>query len=56
VPAAELIVEMGAWAFSDAVAESHLTSAGIDEATRRSLGVTWRELYTGWKRFVTPLP
>lgn len=42
----------GAWAFADAVAASDLTSAGIDRATRASLGVTWVELHRGWKEFV----
>ena len=46
----------GAWAFADAVAASEPTSAGIDRATRQSLGVSWRELYAGWKRYVATLP
>ena len=45
----------GTWAFADAVVASDLTSAGIDEATRQSLGVSWGELYAGWKRFVKTL-
>ena len=45
-----------AWAFADAVAASDMTPAGIEEATSQSLGVTWSELYAGWKRFVRTLP
>jgi len=45
-----------AWAFADAVAASDMTPADIEEATSRSLGVTWSELYAGWKRFVRTLP
>lgn len=44
-----------AWAFADAVVAEERTPAGIERATRRSLGVTWRELYGGWKRFVKSL-
>ena len=44
------------WAFADAVAASDLKPAGIERATRQSLGVTWSELYAGWKRFVRTLP
>ena len=47
---------MGAWAFADAVAASDMTSTDIEEATSQSLGVTWSELYAGWKRFVRTLP
>jgi hypothetical protein len=46
----------GAWAFADAVAASDMTPAGIEQATSQSLGVTWSELYRGWKRFVRTLP
>ena len=46
----------GAWAFADAVAASDMKPAGIERATRQSLGVSWRELYAGWKRFVATLP
>ena len=45
----------GAWAFADAVTESDLTSAGIERATRHSLGVSWGQLDAGWKRFVRTL-
>jgi len=45
-----------AWAFADAVAASDMTPADIEEATSQSLGVTWSELYAGWKRFVRTLP
>jgi len=45
-----------AWAFADAVAASDMTPTGIEEATSQSLGVTWSELYAGWKRFVRTLP
>ena len=45
-----------AWAFADAVAASDMTPAGIEAATSQSLGVTWNQLYRGWKRFVRTLP
>jgi hypothetical protein len=45
----------GVWAFADAVAASDMTPAGIERATSQSLGVTWSELYAGWKRFVRTL-
>ena len=44
-----------AWVFADAVVAEERTPAGIERATRRSLGVTWRELYRGWRRFVRTL-
>jgi hypothetical protein len=44
------------WAFADAVAASDLKPAGMEQATRQSLGITWAELYRGWKRFVQTLP
>lgn len=46
----------GAWAFADAVADSDMTRAGIKRATRESLGITWRELYRGWRRYAMTLP
>ena len=46
----------GAQAFADAVTASDLTVAGIERATRRSLGISWGQLYAGWKRFVASLP
>lgn len=45
----------GAWAFADAVADSDETRVGIERATRQSLGVTWNELYRGWKGYVRTL-
>ena len=45
----------GAWAFADAVTNSDRTPAGIDQATRESLRISWRELYRGWKGYVRTL-
>ena len=44
-----------AWVFADAVAASDMTPAGIREATLRSLGITWSDLYRGWKAYVRRL-
>ena len=43
-------------AFAQAVADSDMTQADIERATRQSLGVSWGELYTGWKGYVRTLP
>jgi len=45
----------GAWAFADAVAASDMTPVGIAYATQMSLGVSWGELYRGWKRYTLTL-
>jgi hypothetical protein len=42
--------------FAWAVAQSDLTPRGVDRASSKTLGLTWHELYTGWKRFVRTLP
>lgn len=39
-------------AFVQAVAAAAPTEAGLDAALSDSLGVTWREFYDGWRRFV----
>lgn len=38
--------------FVQAVAAAEPTEAGMDAALGESLGVTWRQFYAGWKRFV----
>jgi hypothetical protein len=45
----------GAWAFANAVAFSDMTAAGIERATSQSLGISWSELYRGWKGYVRTL-
>lgn len=45
----------GAWAFAGAVADSDMTPAGIQRATQQSLGITWGQLYRGWKGYVRTL-
>src|SRR5450756_2435832 len=42
--------------FVTAVADSDLSAEGIDKATREALGVSWDELYAGWKEYVLALP
>ena len=39
-------------AFALAVAGAEPTEAGLDEALRGALGVTWRRFYEGWRRWV----
>lgn len=39
-----------------AVADSDLSEDGLDVATRDTVGVGWRELEEGWRRFVYTLP
>jgi hypothetical protein len=41
--------------FMQAVADSDLTAQGLDRATLESLGVSWREFYQGWLRYVPTL-
>jgi len=38
--------------FAQAVADEEPTEAGADRAVRKSLGVSWRGFYAGWKRYV----
>jgi len=38
--------------FADTVAASDMTPAGIRHATRETLGVGWKQLESGWERFV----
>ena len=39
-------------AFVQAVAAAEPTEAGMDEALGGALGVTWRQFYAGWRRYV----
>jgi hypothetical protein len=43
-------------AFVTAVSDSDLSRAGLDHASRASLGVGWRKLRAGWAAFVQTLP
>ena len=42
--------------FVTAVSDSDLTPVGLDEAARKSVGVSWAELRSGWTAFVRTLP
>ncbi|HEX5641431.1 MAG TPA: hypothetical protein VFZ86_03720 [Thermoleophilia bacterium] len=42
--------------FVAAVSDSDLTSQGLDEAARRSVGVGWKALRAGWAAYVETLP
>ena len=42
--------------FVTAVSDSDLTAEGLDQASRRSVGVDWDELRSGWTTFVQTLP
>ena len=42
--------------FVTAVSDSDLSEKGLDEAARKSLGVSWGELRSGWAAFVQTLP
>jgi hypothetical protein len=46
----------GLRSFITAVSDSDLTAEGLDQASRRSLGVSWDELRAGWTAFVQTLP
>jgi hypothetical protein len=38
--------------FAQAVAAAEPTVAGMDEALDEALGVTWRDFFAGWRRYV----
>ena len=42
--------------FVTAVSDSDLTRAGLDQAARKSVGVSWDELRSGWTAYVQTLP
>ena len=44
------------WVFAAAVADSDMTPAGIRQAVRSALGVKWKELTAGWRRYVLQTP
>ena len=46
----------GLKSFVTAVSDSDLTAEGLDQASRRSVGVSWDELRAGWTAFVQTLP
>jgi hypothetical protein len=46
----------GLRSFVTAVSDSDLTAEGLDQASRRSVGVSWHELRSGWTTFVQTLP
>ncbi len=46
----------GLRSFVTAVSDSDLTRAGLDGAARKSVGVSWDELRSGWTAYVQTLP
>jgi hypothetical protein len=42
--------------FVRAVGDSDLSRKGLDAAARKSLGVDWDELRSGWQSYVQTLP
>jgi hypothetical protein len=42
--------------FFIAVADSDLSEAGVDKATRATLDVSWDEFYAGWQAYVMTIP
>ena len=46
----------GLRSFVTAVSDSDLSAEGLDQASRKSLGVPWDELRSGWAAFVRTLP
>ncbi len=42
--------------FVTAVSDSDLSAEGLDQASRRSVGVSWDQLRSGWATFVQTLP
>ena len=38
--------------FAQAVAAAEASESGMDEALGDALGVSWREFYAGWRRYV----
>ena len=42
--------------FVTAVSDSDLTRSGLEEAARKSVGVSWDELRSGWTAYVQTLP
>lgn len=42
--------------FVAAVSDSDLSTEGLDEASRQSVGVSWKALRSGWAAFVETLP
>ncbi len=46
----------GLRSFVTAVSDSDLSAKGLDQASRRSVGVSWEELRAGWAAYVQTLP
>ncbi len=46
----------GLRSFVTAVSDSDLSAEGLDQASRRSVGVSWDRLRSGWTTFVQTLP